>query len=131
MSKRSTILFITASYPDKEHPYAGIFVREHAKAVQLYNDVVVLHCCIEYPQKKGLWHIEEEKDRIESDFYEDKDCEQSKNDELTYKNQIREKNAELRKAMAEVNVDQQLSTYEYNINVWFFFCHISLIPPLK
>ena len=62
MSKRLKILFITASYPDKEHPYTGIFVREHAKAVQLYNDVVVLHCCIEYPQKKRLWHIEEEKD---------------------------------------------------------------------
>jgi len=59
--------------------------------------------------------IDEEKDRIESEFYEDKDYEQSKNDELTIKNQIREKNAELRKAMAEVNVDQQLSTYEYNI----------------
>ena len=59
--------------------------------------------------------IDEEKERIESEFYEDKDYEQSKNDELTYKNQIREKNAELRQAMAQVNVDQQLSTYEYNI----------------
>ena len=59
--------------------------------------------------------IEEEVDRIESEFYEDKDYEQSKNDELTYKNQIKEKNAELRQAMAQLNVDQQLSTYEYNI----------------
>lgn len=59
--------------------------------------------------------IDEEKDRIESEFYEDKDYEQSKNDELTYKNQLKEKNAELRQAMAQVNVDQQLSTYEYNI----------------
>lgn len=59
--------------------------------------------------------IDEEKDRIESEFYEDKDYEQSKNDELTYKNQIKEKNTELRHAMAQVNVDQQLSTYEYNI----------------
>lgn len=59
--------------------------------------------------------IDEEKDRIENEFYADKDYETSKNDELTYKNQIREKNAELRQAMAQVNVDQQLSTYEYNI----------------
>jgi len=59
--------------------------------------------------------MDEEKDRIESEFYEDKDYEQSKNDELTYKNQMKEKNSELRQVMAQVNVDQQLSTYEYNI----------------
>jgi len=59
--------------------------------------------------------MEEEKNRIEGEFYEDKDYEQSKNDQLTYSNQIKEKNAELRHAMAQVNVDQQLSTYEYNI----------------
>ncbi len=59
--------------------------------------------------------MDEEKDRIEGEFYEDKDYEKSKNDELTYKNQIKEKNSELRHAMAQVNVDQQLSTYEYNI----------------
>jgi len=34
---------------------------------------------------------------------------------LTLKNQIKEKNAHLRKAMAQVNKDQDLSTYEYNI----------------
>lgn len=59
--------------------------------------------------------IDEEKDRIENEYYADKDYETSKNDTLTYRNQIREKNAEIRKALAEVNVDQQLSTYEYNI----------------
>ena len=59
--------------------------------------------------------IAEEKDRIEDEFYSDKDYEQSKNDELTYKNQIREKSAELRQLMAKVNTDQQLSTYDYNI----------------
>jgi len=59
--------------------------------------------------------IDEEKDRIEGEFYEDKDYEKSKNDELTYKNEIKEKNAEIRQAMSLVNVDQQLSTYEYNI----------------
>ena len=66
-------------------------------------------------KKELAEQIDEEKDRIESDFYEDKDYEQSKNDELTYKNQIKEKSSELREAMAQVNVDQQLSTYEYNV----------------
>jgi hypothetical protein len=56
-----------------------------------------------------------EKNRIENEFYEDKDYETAKNDELTYKNQMREKNAELREIMAQVNPDQQLSTYDYNI----------------
>lgn len=36
------ILFIAGWYPRKENPVGGIFVREHAKAVSLYNDVVVL-----------------------------------------------------------------------------------------
>ncbi len=60
--------------------------------------------------------IAEEKDRIEKDFYEEKDYEVAKNDELTYKNQIKEKTAELRQVMAEVNTDQKLSTYDYNIH---------------
>jgi len=59
--------------------------------------------------------ISVEKNRIENEFYEDKDYETAKNDELTYKNQMREKNAELRELMAQVNPDQQLSTYDYNI----------------
>lgn len=66
-------------------------------------------------KKELTEQMEEEKERIENEFYEDKDYEQSKNDELTYKNQIKEKSAELRQAMAQVNTDQQLSTYEYNI----------------
>lgn len=59
--------------------------------------------------------IADEKDKIENDFYADKDYETAKNDELTYKNQIREKSAELRELMSKVNPDQQLSTYDYNI----------------
>ncbi len=66
-------------------------------------------------KKELAEQIEEEVDRIESEYYEDKDYEQSKNDELTYKNQIKEKSAELREAMAKVDVSQQLSTYEYNV----------------
>ena len=66
-------------------------------------------------KKELAEQIADEKDHIEDEFYADKDYEQSKNDELTYKNQIREKNAELRELMAQVNVDQQLSTYDYNV----------------
>ena len=66
-------------------------------------------------KKELMEQISDEKDHIEDEFYTDKDYETSKNDELTYKNQIREKNAELRELMSKLNVDQQLSTYDYNI----------------
>ncbi len=59
--------------------------------------------------------IKDEKDRIESEHYEDKDYEQAKNDELTYKNEIKEQSAELRQVMATVDTDQSVSTYDYNI----------------
>ncbi len=42
-SKRLKILHIAGWYPSKKNPVAGIFVREHIKAISLYNDVVVLY----------------------------------------------------------------------------------------
>ena len=39
---------------------AGIFVREHAKAVRLYDDVVVLHYGGLDPKQKGPWRMEQE-----------------------------------------------------------------------
>lgn len=42
--KRLKILFIPAWYPSKQNSVAGIFIKEHAKAVSLYNDVIVLYC---------------------------------------------------------------------------------------
>ncbi len=36
------ILFITAWYPNEDNPAAGIFVREHAKAVSTCGDQVVV-----------------------------------------------------------------------------------------
>jgi len=57
------ILFITAWYPNKDNPVAGIFVREHAKAVRFCNEVVVLHSAIKTSIPKGLWQIEQETDR--------------------------------------------------------------------
>lgn len=66
-------------------------------------------------KKELAEQISEEKDRIENEYYEDKDYETSKNDELTYKNQIKEKTAELKQLMAEVDTSQKVSTYDYNI----------------
>lgn len=43
MSKRLNVLFVTPWYPTHDRPYWGIFVREHARAVVQYNNVVVLH----------------------------------------------------------------------------------------
>jgi len=66
--------------------------------------------------KKGLnEQIEEEKKNIEDEFLDDKDYEQASNDDLTLRNQIKEKNTHLRKAMAQINREQDLSTYSYNI----------------
>jgi L-malate glycosyltransferase len=59
--RRLKILFITPWYPTQEHPIAGVFVREHARAVQLYDDVVVFHC-----QRRGNlgkpWDVVQESD---------------------------------------------------------------------
>jgi len=41
---RLNILFLPAWYPTKNNPVAGIFVKEHAQAVSLYNDVLVVYC---------------------------------------------------------------------------------------
>ena len=51
---------MTAWYPTNEQPVGGVFVREHAKAVRLYDDVVVLHCAGPDPSLKGLWRVEQE-----------------------------------------------------------------------
>lgn len=66
-------------------------------------------------KKELAEQVAEEKDRLENEFYQDTDYEKARNDELTYKNQIKEKNAELRQVMAEVDTGQKLSTYDYNI----------------
>jgi glycosyltransferase involved in cell wall biosynthesis len=62
--KRLKVLFITAWYPHRGQPVAGVFIREHAKAVRLYDDVVVVHCCGPAPKfnKGRLWRLEEETD---------------------------------------------------------------------
>jgi len=37
------VLFITSWYPREENPVSGIFIREHAKAVSLIDQVAVLY----------------------------------------------------------------------------------------
>ncbi|GAB4536628.1 MAG: glycosyltransferase [Anaerolineae bacterium] len=59
---RLKVLFITAWYPTQERPVEGVFVREHAKAVQFYDDVIVLHCAGSNPRLRGLWQMEREID---------------------------------------------------------------------
>jgi L-malate glycosyltransferase len=48
-TERLKILFYPAWYPSEENPVNGIFVREHAKAVSIFNDVTVI--CIESYRK--------------------------------------------------------------------------------
>ena len=54
--KKHKILFIARSYPSNENPIRGIFIKEHAKAVSLYEEVVVLTA--EFDLKvQGLYKI--------------------------------------------------------------------------
>ncbi len=64
---RLKILFLTEWYPTSEQPVGGIFVREHAKAVRLYDDVVVLHCVGADSKLPSLWRMEVESDEILSE----------------------------------------------------------------
>ncbi|HDL64507.1 MAG TPA: glycosyltransferase family 4 protein [Proteobacteria bacterium] len=43
LNKPLKILFLPAWYPEKDKTVGGIFIREHARAVSLYNKVVVLY----------------------------------------------------------------------------------------
>jgi L-malate glycosyltransferase len=49
------VLFLPAWYPSERNAVAGIFVKEHAKAASLYNEVIVLY--VESCDKniKGFW----------------------------------------------------------------------------
>jgi len=60
--RRLKVLFITNWYPTTEEPAKAVWVREHAKAVRLYDDVLVLHCAGADPQQKCPWIAEQETD---------------------------------------------------------------------
>lgn len=49
------VLFITPWYPHPNSPSEGVFVRDHAQAVRLHDDVVVLHCQMHLGGKSRSW----------------------------------------------------------------------------
>lgn len=40
---RLSVLFISSWYPSEDNPIGGVFIREHAKAASIYDDVVVMN----------------------------------------------------------------------------------------
>lgn len=62
-----SVLFITPWYPTSENPVNGIFVREHAKAVQLYDEVTVLHFVGHSPSLKQRLSVEKIDDPLLSE----------------------------------------------------------------
>ena len=60
--KRPRVLVLTPWYPSSEHPAFGVFVREHARAVLPFADVVVLHWDGLVEGRGPLWRLEEVSD---------------------------------------------------------------------
>lgn len=69
-NKKLKILFLPAWYPSEKNSAAGIFIREHAKAVALYNDVTVLYSEGCDKNLKKRWSIISDKDVSASDTSE-------------------------------------------------------------
>jgi L-malate glycosyltransferase len=67
MEKRLKILYMSGWY-QFDMDTGSIFIREHAKAASLHDDVVILYSCADpYPQPKGLFRmIEDEKDGVKT-----------------------------------------------------------------
>jgi glycosyltransferase involved in cell wall biosynthesis len=59
---RLKVLFITNWYPTREAPAKAAWVREHARAAALFDDVAVLHCAGSDPGLKRRWRLEDETD---------------------------------------------------------------------
>ncbi len=54
------ILFLPAWYPSETSPLSGVFIREHAKAASLYNDISVIYAYHSPNHKvKGLYQASE------------------------------------------------------------------------
>jgi glycosyltransferase involved in cell wall biosynthesis len=56
------VLFLTSWYPTVDHPYAGVFVREHARAAGLHHDVRVIHLRGKDAALDSGWRLEREED---------------------------------------------------------------------
>ena len=61
-TRRLKILFVTNWYPSKDAPVKAVWVREHAKAVRLYDDVLMLHGAGPDSSLKSRWRMEKETD---------------------------------------------------------------------
>ncbi len=59
---RLKILFLTNWYPTQQHPVRAVWVREHAKAAAIHDDVLVLHCAGPDLALKTSWRMEQETD---------------------------------------------------------------------
>lgn len=89
---------------------------ENAKAILKHYKIKSERLTQLKQAKKELnQQIDDEKKLIEDEFLEDSDYENARNTELTTKNEIKEKNAELRQVMERANPNDQLATYDYNI----------------
>ena len=62
MAQRLRVLFVTSWYPSDHQSVQGVFVREHAKAVQLYDDVAVLHLVGHDRRMGGIMRMEKVRD---------------------------------------------------------------------
>lgn len=61
-SSKLKILFLPAWYPSEENPVLGIFIKEQAKAVSLYNEVVILYSQANGRNLKKCWQIFSDKE---------------------------------------------------------------------
>ena len=56
--EKLSVLFLPAWYPSKFNKVGGVFVREHAKAINEHINLAVFHICA-HPYLKGLYSFEE------------------------------------------------------------------------
>jgi len=56
------VFFLASWYPDRKNPSLGIFIKRHAQAAALKNNVTVLHCCAEDDMKEGEFRLEKKSD---------------------------------------------------------------------
>jgi glycosyltransferase involved in cell wall biosynthesis len=64
---RLKVLFITNWYPTAQEPAKAVWVREHARAVHIYDEVVVLHCLESDRTLSSRWIVAAEHDQALSD----------------------------------------------------------------
>src|SRR5437870_2778699 len=62
--KKRNILFIPSWYPNRNNPTFGIFIKRHAEAVALYNNVAVLHVSSEINISKNYDMISSQNESV-------------------------------------------------------------------